>query len=144
MLRHGPTLALYSGMTGLAWTLAHLSDRNDRADDEGFTMVDEWLAQHLATPTPHMEYDLINGLVGIGVYALERLPSPTASAFLDRIVEILEQQATRTAEGVTWRTPQARLQPWELEHPTVLHANLGVAHGVPGIMGCYLRQSSAG
>jgi lantibiotic modifying enzyme len=136
--------ALFSGMTGAAWALAHLSDAEDRADDDMFTMVDERLRRLLAANSPLDEYDLINGLVGIGVYALERLPSRIAAGFLARIVEILGDRAVETAGGLTWRTPKARWQACERERPHELHANLGVAHGVPGIIGLLAHTALQG
>jgi lantibiotic modifying enzyme len=136
--------ALYSGMTGAGWALAHLSDAEERADDEMFTIVDERIRRLLAAKSPLEEYDLINGLVGIGVYALERLPSRLAASFLARIVEILSDRAVTTADGITWRTPKARWQPWERERPDLLHANLGVAHGVPGIIGLLAHTAIQG
>jgi len=136
--------ALYSGMTGAGWALAHLSDAEDRADDDMFTTVDERIRRLLDKSSPMEEYDLINGLVGIGVYALERLPSRLAAGFLARIVEILSDRAVAAAGGITWRTPKARWQPWERERPDLLHANLGVAHGVPGIIGLLAHTALQG
>lgn len=136
--------ALFSGMTGAAWALAHLSDSSERGDDEMFTMVDERIRRLLAAKSPMDEYDLINGLVGIGVYALERSPSRLAAGFLERIVAILADRAVATQGGVTWRTPKARWQPWERERPHALHANLGVAHGVPGIIGLLAHAALQG
>ena len=75
MCRQSLTPALHSGFSGVAWTLAHVSTAEDRIDDEQFTVVDEGLAG-LLEPTTAGEYDLINGLVGIGVYARSGCPRP--------------------------------------------------------------------
>ncbi len=126
---------LYEGTAGVAWTLAHLSSPADRTGDDQFAMIDEELGPLVAHPSADAEYDLISGLVGIGVYAAERLPSPTAAACLDRIVAHLDRSASNMRRGVTWFTPAARLEPWQRELSLTGHINLGVAHGVPGIIG---------
>ena len=42
-----------------------------------------------------MDYDLIIGLVGIGVYALERLPRTSARECIELIVDRLDETAVR-------------------------------------------------
>ncbi|HEY0784065.1 MAG TPA: lanthionine synthetase LanC family protein, partial [Thermoanaerobaculia bacterium] len=79
-------------------------------------------------------YDLVGGLVGLGVYALERLPRPGGRECLERVIALLAARAERTVEGVTWRTPQ-RYVPADLrgQYPEGYY-NLGIAHGVPGVV----------
>jgi hypothetical protein len=136
--------ALYGGLAGVGWTLAHVGNDLLAADQEASAVIDEVLHEHVGyTPWPG-EYDLIGGLVGIGVYALERLPDPLARETLARIVERLDELAVTLSAGITWFTPPALLP----AHQRILcptgYYNLGVAHGVPGVMALLGRVLVAG
>jgi hypothetical protein len=96
--------------------------------------VDETLLTLLSRPGWPREYDLINGLSGLGVYALEGLPRPTAAACMERIVQRLAERADRTGEGLAWFSPPEVLPAFQREeYPHGLY-NLGAAHGVAGIL----------
>src|SRR5262245_30501301 len=75
-----PTEAsLYGGLAGVGWSLAHLQGRVPGLDGEDeLAEIDNLLLDHLAEPYWTGDYDLINGLVGFGVYALERREHTTA------------------------------------------------------------------
>ena len=83
----GPTQAsLFSGLAGVGWAAAHLQGRLVGHDTEGITAeIDQTLRDHLTLSRWSDDYDLIEGLVGLGVYALERLPRPAAAALLKRV-----------------------------------------------------------
>jgi hypothetical protein len=80
------------------------------------------------------DYDLIVGLVGLGVYALERLPSPSATSCLEGVVDRLEELSVRRGVGITWHTAPRLLPPIQLEKSPRGYYNLGLAHGVPGVI----------
>jgi lantibiotic modifying enzyme len=126
---------LYSGFTGVAWTLAHLSDADDRADDNQFTIIDDSLAAFLEQRADAYEYELINGLVGLGVYTVERLPSPTAQALLAQIIDRMDRRSLQTPDGITWWTPAQELPAHERAEFPGGYANIGVSHGMPGVIG---------
>jgi len=70
---HPGFASLYVGLAGVGWALAHLQDRQPGLGGENeLTEIDQALLEHLdQSPWPDT-YDLIDGLVGFGVYALER------------------------------------------------------------------------
>jgi hypothetical protein len=68
---------LYQGFTGIAWAVEHLRG-TDVAEEDPLTELDEALAGLLRTRPWQYHHDLVSGLVGLGVYALERLPRPGA------------------------------------------------------------------
>jgi hypothetical protein len=108
---------------------------DDGAADDGAGEIDEALLGLVRTQPWTHDYDLISGLVGMGVYALERLPRPAAQQCLADILDRLDERAERGPDGTTWHTPPALLPPHQLvEHPDG-HYNLGLAHGVPGVIG---------
>ena len=122
--------ALYSGFTGVAWAAEHLSGDGDEDLNEE---IDEALLAALAMPW-NGDYDLITGLVGFGVYAVERAHRPSAVACLEAIVDRLAHDAVSLGHGLTWFTPPDLLPPRNREANPHGYYNLGLAHGVPGII----------
>jgi lantibiotic modifying enzyme len=135
---------LYSGFSGVAWAVDHLQGRLvEPDDDDPNEQIDEAVRECLAAPWAG-DYDLITGLVGFGVYALERLRRPTAAGVVSRILDHLESSGERDDSGLRWFTPPRLL--WEgalLTAPEGLY-NLGVAHGVPGVIGFLAALCEAG
>jgi lantibiotic modifying enzyme len=122
--------SLYSGFTGVAWAAEHLSGDDEEDLNEE---IDEALLSALAMPW-NGDYDLISGLVGFGVYAVERAHRPSAAACLEAIVDRLAETAVSLGNGLTWFTSPELLPPRNREaHPDGYY-NLGVAHGVPGVI----------
>jgi lantibiotic modifying enzyme len=138
---------LYSGFSGVAWTLEHLRGRlyEDDAEEDPGEEVASALVEHLGLTPWRGQYDLISGLVGFGVYALERLSQPGGRECLERTVARLGEIAERPAAGqVTWRTGPELLIDRELVNFPEGNFNLGVAHGVPGVIGVLARACAAG
>lgn len=115
-------LALFGGASRIGWTLSHL------AEGVSVEMVCDSIDRAL---TPELlaaqQYDLISGLVGLGVYALER--GPVGLPVLERICDALRASAVARHGGLTWSD-----DPW----------NLGMAHGVPGVIAMCARACAAG
>jgi hypothetical protein len=106
--------------------------------------IDEALLDHLDQSPWRGDYDLIEGLVGIGVYALERLPRPAAAACLERVVDRLAETCEPQDGGITWWTDPAWLpSETRAEFPHGYY-NLGLAHGVPGVIGLLGQVCAAG
>jgi len=124
---------LLQGFTGVAWTIAHLA-RRAGADASGATgAVDDTLAGLLREGRWRGPYDHVSGLVGVGVYALERLPEPAGAELLELVVAALAERAERRDGVVTWFTPPGDLHPDARERAPQGYYNLGMAHGVPGV-----------
>jgi lantibiotic modifying enzyme len=145
-----PGPSLYFGFTGVAWTVEHLlgvagaGAGQEEGEDDPNAEIDAALLTHLEQwPYAH-DYDLISGLVGYGVYALERLPRPMAIACLEAIVERLADIATERPEGLAWHTPRDMMpEPNRPSYPEGAD-NLGVAHGTPGVIALLARTHAAG
>jgi len=69
------------------------------------------------------------------VYLLERLPNPAAAETLGLLVGHLERTAEASDAGLTWLTLPDWLPPWQRDAMPDGCYNLGVAHGVPGVLG---------
>ena len=123
---------LYSGFFGVGWVIAHLSRELFEGDGDLTSDLDEALRRMLVDANGNVPFELITGLAGLGTYCVERLPDRRAASLLGRIVDLLD--ASRDASG-TWFTSPDWMPEWQRElMPRGCH-NLGVAHGIPGVIG---------
>jgi lantibiotic biosynthesis protein len=143
--------SLYGGFTGVAWAaelVDHLldpdaEDRNEEVDD----CLLRLLSQPNRWPVPH---DLVEGVTGLGVYALQRYPRPVATECLRLVVERLHESARRDEYGFYWWTPPTEIhEEWRKQYPSG-RVDLGVAHGVAGaiallggVCGAGIEQAAA-
>ncbi len=129
------TPGLFGGFTGTAWAVAHLEGRLFEAgEDDPNAAVDAALRELLLQSPWRGDYDLVSGLVGFGCYALERLPQPAGVTGLALVVDGLDGLAERTAGGITWRTAPERLPSEQCEEYPEGYYDVGLAHGVPGVI----------
>ncbi|HEV7670521.1 MAG TPA: lanthionine synthetase C family protein [Thermoanaerobaculia bacterium] len=138
--------SLYGGFSGVAWVAEHLQGRlyESEEGEDANEEIDTALAELLDHPWSET-YDLIGGLVGFGVYALERVHRPTARLCLERTVERFSDLAEKRDNGhVTWFTPPEQLPEHQLEVSPNGYYNLGVAHGVPGVIPVLAGAVAAG
>ncbi|HEX2057837.1 MAG TPA: lanthionine synthetase C family protein [Actinomycetota bacterium] len=133
---------LLQGFPGIAWALEHLG-QNDDAED-GTSAVDDALIAMLGSPRWSGLYDLVSGLVGIGVYALARLPSASARKCLELVVERLRDWSEPGDPGLTWFTRPELIPPSARERVPEGYYNLGLAHGVPGVVALLAQAHRAG
>lgn len=138
--------SLSSGFLGCAWVVEHVNslfqteDQSGEGDPEDPNEdVDEVLDEFLAKWRDELDIELLEGLAGIGVYYLERLPRPSAVYGLAQIVETLARRAEPTREGVAWRKPQAMQRPDVVREFPDGHYNLGLSHGIPGVIALLAR-----
>lgn len=126
---------LYGGFTGIAWTIEHLDGLLFEADeDDSEDPIGESLVELLERPVKRGEFDLITGLTGYGVYALEALPRPAARRCVALVIERLAEIGEPVGDGFAWFTPPELLPPHQRESAPAGHFNLGVAHGVPAVV----------
>ena len=128
---------LLDGLSGIAWTAAHLSGELIELDEETAAGLDGLAARILAAePWPFM-WEYVAGLVGLGVYAIER----GAVDLQARAIDHLQWLAETSAAGATWRSPSP---PDAADLEAGGYHNLGLAHGVVGVIGFLARAVEAG
>jgi lantibiotic biosynthesis protein len=138
----GPSL--YAGFAGITWAAEHVTRLlTDSTEDLG-SDIDLALETYLSRSPWKADYDLIIGLVGLGVYCLERGNSPVARRCLELIVERLSELAEIKGDEICWFTGPSLLPPQQLELYPRGYYNLGLAHGVPGIIALLGKTSAAG
>lgn len=118
--------SLYQGFTGIAWAVEHLESAS--ADGDRNAEIDALLLDLVSRRPWPTTLDLVDGLMGIAVYALERLRGPAAAALIAAIVEHLQEAAEAVPGGLTWK-----FRPPRDEGSWPLH-DFGLAHGVAGIL----------
>lgn len=121
--------SLYGGFAGIALAVQLAFDALDGRDEAEAAPE---LASALAlAAAARGEYDLILGTVGVGAAAL----SLRAYGAVRAAVQTLQRTAERPAPGhATWFTPAERLPSWQRATAPNGWYNLGVAHGVPGVI----------
>jgi len=130
------------GLAGMGWALAHVIDDSDGL----LARIDRTMLEIVAQPSWRGDHDLTQGLVGYGVYFLERLrgaePAGRAREGLERVVDHLAATAERTAGGARWFTQPDLMQP----HIRALwphgRYDCGVAHGSAGVVALLARAAA--
>lgn len=126
--------SLYPGFTGIAWA-AHVVGELLEGDDDASDAIDDAVVRALAVADwQEAPYDLITGLTGLGFYALERWPRPTAREALIQIVGELARTARHDDNGTYWWTPPTLLHPIRRAQYPGGGVDLGVAHGIAGVI----------
>lgn len=132
--KHGADVGLFGGAARIGWTVAHLTD--GETTDQVCASLDAVLLRQLAGDWTR-DYDLIRGLVGLGVYALERGDAGHALAI--RVLDQLERLARPRGAGVAWRTGPELLPPHQRAVAPHGYWNLGLAHGQSGVIALLAR-----
>lgn len=127
----GIGMSLFGGALGVGWSVAHLAGGDDA--DRVCASIDRVFGEMLARGWTG-DYDLVDGLVGVGVYGLER----DSSAILLGVLDALEIRAVPMASGLGWRSSPDRVP--ELGE----YFDLGVAHGVAGVVALLARYLERG
>jgi lantibiotic biosynthesis protein len=130
----GCGVGLYGGIAGVGWALGHLAAGDHAA--ETCAAIDRVLEARLAGDWQE-HYDLIGGLVGIGVYALDRGPPGRPLAM--RVMDELERLARPHDGGLAWHTAPELLPQWQRRHAPTGVYDLGMAHGIPGPIALFAR-----
>lgn len=132
-------IGLYQGFPGVAWLAEHLQalygeTEGDDLDDLN-AEVDQALLPLLATSPWPWDVELIDGLAGLGLYALERLDAATGGEILRRVVDRLDERSEKRPGGdLTWHTPPELIFAAHLGLFPDGQDNLGLSHGVPGVI----------
>lgn len=125
------TAELFDGFSGIGWALQHIVTTvyAGESHDE-LAPIDEAVLAKMNTERWDEPYDLISGLVGLGVYAVER----RSNRGVGRVLDHLEALAVDDDTGTAWFTEPRLLPEWQREQAPAGYYNLGLAHGVPGVI----------
>lgn len=132
-------LFLFGGLARVGWTVAHVGDGDDC--EEVCMLIDSRLFDAIDGDWGG-DFDYLKGLVGFGVYALERRHKGTRLAA--RVLSQLECIAKPRGAGLAWETTPALLSLPEREISPNGLWNLGIPHGTPGVVALLARYLRAG
>jgi lantibiotic modifying enzyme len=133
--------SLYCGFSGVAWTTEHLLRiSGEDPGDDPVAGIDEALVEFLENEDFHPAYDLLGGLAGLGVYALEREGRPLAGRIASLVLDRLEAMARPQSTGISWPSGSRTRRAVRDDAPAdETYFNLGLSHGVPGVIGILSR-----
>jgi hypothetical protein len=138
----GPGLG--GGLAGVGFAVAHAARALDADLGDVLAGIDAALLALVEPSAWGGPFHLMDGLVGIGVYGLERLPSPAGGRLVTEAIARLEERGEHRDGGITWTTPPRMLpDPWHRVAPFGRH-DLGMAHGVAGVISFLARACGAG
>ena len=127
---------LFDGLAGIAWVL-------NAVDPDDCAPLDAALLAALRQGW-HFDFDLGRGLVGVGVYALERLDRADGAELLERVVSTLLGSAQTVGDGLTWQTRAEFLHADDRARVPNGRYDLGMAHGVPSVLAFLARCAERG
>jgi lantibiotic biosynthesis protein len=138
------SLSLYSGFPGIAWAADLVGrllpgDAPDRLDE-----IDRALAGAVRRYPANGPYDLIDGLTGLGIYALARWPRPTAADCLAEVLAHLSARARSDARGAYWWTSASELTGPRRQLYPAGGVDVGMAHGMTGVIPLLARACALG
>jgi len=137
-LARGRSPALFGGVAGTAWLVAHAASGD--AADSLCAGIDTELLARLASWSG--DYDLIEGLVGLGVYALER--GEPGHSLAVGVLDQLARSARPRSGGLAWHTAPGLLPPQQRAVAPDGYWDLGLAHGNPGVIAVLARMIASG
>lgn len=146
---------LFGGVAGLGWTVEHVAhllksvsepqeedegespscqNVDDETDEDLNAEIDSAVLSRVLGGTASSPYDLVSGLVGFGTYFLERLPRKSAIQGIQAVFDRLESLADGAGGKTRWHSGPELLPDWQRKECPNGYYNLGVAHGIPGII----------
>src|SRR5215471_19161191 len=128
---------LSSGVASIAFTFQHLRNIGvlDRSVDLNLSEMDEFLNLGIDNDFTSDNWDPLHGMVGLGIYFVERNKETHEKKYLEKIVDYLSQMRTEFGKYKVWITPGH-------EKYSADNYNFGLAHGMPGILS-FLAQVHA-
>lgn len=138
----GPSL--YSGVAGIAWVFAQTAGGGIDPDQRGLTAVVERLATAIKEDkAPCTDFDLINGVAGYGVLATEVVTRGGSPDLAEAVTQWLADRTHEATPG-TWFTGAHLLARYPVAPWRRPCFDLGVAHGIPGVLAALADIEAAG
>ena len=124
---------LLGGVAGIAWAHSQVLDALGEAETEdSYEVIDRTMVDYLTRGPSGIGFDLVEGLVGIGIYGIQRARQGRRE-ILAAAVAALARQSIAVPPGRTWFTPPGAMPTHQrLEAPRG-YFNLGLAHGIPAV-----------
>lgn len=125
---------LSSGLSGVIWTLNHLKKAEIIDDTENYQEIIDWLFISMKHSCQTAYFDYLHGAVGVGKATSEFYPYLKTDFFEDLLTK-LEEFGIKDNDTIAWESYL------HLNHEAYLVYNLGLPHGISGII-IFLAQLS--
>ncbi|HEY6957175.1 MAG TPA: lanthionine synthetase C family protein [Flavisolibacter sp.] len=121
--------SMSSGVAGIAFAFQHLNNMGVLDERTGFDLseIDEFISIAVDHDFKMGNWDPLHGMVGLGIYFLERNKENGAKKYLEKIVDYLRLMRTSVGGQKVWVTPGDAKYVDD-------NYNFGMAHGMPGIL----------
>ncbi len=127
----------------VGWLFEHLEQNGFLEIDtnEILDVLDDFVFQGMMADIKEENYDLVSGALGKALYFMRRLPKkPRLAGCLEALVlELKRISQAVPGRGISWRH---KIQ--SEEGDDVFVANMGLAHGIPGIVFFLVRCAAMG
>lgn len=130
LLHQRAAFSIGDGVAGVAWVLERMRNMQCLEESEINAELEDMVTYSLQVDAHARCYDLFYGVVGKGVYFLERYPEGASFEQLVRIVDMLEDFSTYENGYRKW-PDQLKMK---TENGTEPIYNMGLAHGLPSII----------
>ena len=130
-------VGLYSGLAGIAWAVNYAISAFGASTLGISDSATEEIDHLLISMFKHRwrgHYDLISGIVGIGVYSLGLKKTDVGIELFRSVTKNLQEMAEGSGTGMTWHTSVSFVPVREQPNNQNGWYNLGLAHGVPGVI----------
>ena len=123
-----------AGITGIAFVFQHLRNMGliDLSEDQNLSALDDAIRIYAEQLFEAGNWDPLHGLIGLGIYFIERNKETGDKEYLERIVDQLRELSLTENGNSVWVTPGYK-------HFTKDNYNFGIAHGMPGVL-AFLAQ----
>jgi hypothetical protein len=142
----GEDPSLFTGLIGVGWILEHLADDLlDLGGEDPNADLEDQLARALEDELWQGHFDLVSGLAGMGVYAMQRTSGGRRSRTIELVVKRLLERADPRTGGAAWHTSLEwiLLDDVRARFPEGYY-NLGVSHGLAGVVSVLAQAEAAG
>ena len=111
-----------------------VEDAVTRQGDDPLESLDVAMLGQLRDSVEHLDYDLVSGIAGLGIIALERWPRPSAAECLELVVTRLCERAERSQGVARLLTRPEHLPPRDRSAFPNGYYVLGLAHGIAAVI----------
>lgn len=118
-----------AGVAGIAFVFQHLRNMGvlDIEEDLNLGELDAFIFKGVENDFRTNNWDPLHGMVGLGIYFLERNKETGEEKYLEKIVDYLAELRTDVGNHKVWITPG-------YEKYSNDNYNFGMAHGMPGVL----------
>lgn len=121
--------SMSGGVAGIGFTFQHLRNIGllNKEEDMNLSELDDFINLGIDRDFKNGNWDPLHGMVGLGIYFLERHKETGDEKYLEKIVNYLAKMRTDVKEHKVWITPGYGKYSND-------NYNFGMAHGMPGIL----------